>query len=51
MTTSSDMGISWVEWGQTGLGKRLASLGRHPVNVVEACQSADGRIHPAAHSK
>jgi hypothetical protein len=21
------MGISWVEWGQTGLGKRLASLG------------------------
>jgi hypothetical protein len=46
------MGISWgVEWGQTGLGKRLASLERHPVNVVEASQSAGDRIHAAAHSK
>src|SRR5215510_2143443 len=52
MTTSSDMGhllgLEVLVKGAGGAGKTLASLVSHPVNVVEACQSAGGRIDAAA---
>jgi hypothetical protein len=53
MTTSSDMGISWGLRGVVGNRQSpewQASLFVYPVNVVEACQLAQGRNRVAAHS-
>jgi hypothetical protein len=45
------MGISWeleffLKIGSAGKAGLLTNLARHPVNVVEACQLAEGRFLP-----
>jgi hypothetical protein len=43
--------VSWLRFLDGGRPDGGPVFSDHPVNVVEACQSAIGRNYPAAHSK